>query len=107
MVAFAFGLAASTIFPALLLGIFSKRLNKEGAITGMLAGLIFTASYIVYFKFLFSELDSSTNWLWGISPEGIGFLGMIINFFIAILISSVTTKPPIEVGNMVDKIRLP
>ena len=107
VVAFAFGLAASTIFPALLLGIFSKRLNKEGAIAGMLAGLIFTASYIVYFKFLFSELDSSSNWLWGISPEGIGFLGMIINFIVAILISSVTTKPPIEVGNMVDKIRLP
>ena len=79
VVAFAFGLAASTIFPALLLGIFSKRLNKEGAIAGMLAGLVFTASYIIYFKFLFSELDTSSNWLFGISPEGIGFLGMIIN----------------------------
>ena len=107
VVAFAFGLAASTIFPALFLGIFSKRLNKEGAIAGMLAGLIFTASYIIYFKFLFSELDSSSYWLLGISPEGIGFLGMIINFLIAIVISSVSSKPPIEVGKMVDKIRLP
>ena len=107
VVAFAFGLAASTIFPALFLGIFSKRLNKEGAIAGMLAGLIFTASYIIYFKFLFSELDSSSYWLLGISPEGIGLLGMIINFFIAIVISSVSSKPPIEVGKMVDKIRLP
>jgi cation/acetate symporter len=107
VVAFAFGLAASTIFPALLLGIFSKRLNKEGAIAGMLAGLIFTASYIIYFKFLFNELDSSSNWLLGISPEGIGFLGMIINFTVAVLVSSFSTKPPIEVGQMVDKIRLP
>ena len=107
VVAFAFGLAASTIFPALLLGIFSKRLNKEGAIAGMLAGLVFTASYIIYFKFLLSELDTSSNWLLGISPEGIGFLGMIINFAVAILVSSFSTKPPIEVGQMVDKIRLP
>ena len=107
VVAFAFGLAASTIFPALFLGIFSKRLNKEGAIAGMLAGLIFTASYIIYFKFLFSELDSSSYWLLGISPEGIGFLGMIINFLTAIVISSASSKPPIEVGKMVDKIRLP
>jgi cation/acetate symporter len=107
VVAFAFGLAASTIFPALLLGIFSKRLNKEGAISGMLAGLVFTASYIIYFKFLFSELDTSSNWLLGISPEGIGFLGMIINFAVAISVSSFSTKPPIEVGQMVDKIRLP
>ena len=107
VVAFAFGLAASTIFPALLLGIFSKRLNKEGAIAGMLAGLVFTASYIIYFKFLFSELDTSSNWLFGISPEGIGFLGMIINFVVSISVSSFSTKPPIEVGQMVDKIRLP
>ena len=97
----------TTIFPALFLGIFSKRLNKEGAIAGMLAGLIFTASYIIYFKFLFSELDSSSYWLLGISPEGIGFLGMIINFLTALVISSVSSKPPIEVGKMVDKIRLP
>ena len=107
VVAFAFGLAASTIFPALLLGIFSKRLNKEGAIAGMLAGLVFTASYIIYFKFLFSELDTSSNWLLGISPEGIGFIGMIVNFIVAISVSSLSTKPPIEVGQMVDKIRLP
>jgi len=73
----------------------------------MLAGLVFTSCYIIYFKFLFSELDSSKNWLWGISPEGIGFLGMIINFAVAIMVSSASSKPPIEVGQMVDKIRLP
>ena len=107
VVAFAFGLAASTIFPALLLGIFFKRLNKEGAIFGMLGGLLFTASYIVYFKFLFKELDNSDHWLLGISPEGIGFIGMALNFLLAIIISSFTPKPPEKVGQMVDRIRLP
>ena len=107
VVAFAFGLAASTIFPALFLGIFSKRLNKEGAIFGMLGGLIFTSSYIIYFKFLFEDLNNSANWFLGISPEGIGFVGMFVNFIIALSVSAVTDKPPIAVGEMVDKIRLP
>ncbi|KRO98925.1 MAG: sodium:solute symporter, partial [SAR86 cluster bacterium BACL1 MAG-120813-bin36] len=75
VVAFAFGLAAATIFPALFLGIFSKSMNKEGAIAGMLAGLVFTATYISYFKFINPGLDHSSNWLFSISPEGIGFLG--------------------------------
>ena len=107
VVAFAFGLAASTIFPALFLGIFSKRLNKEGAIFGMLGGLIFTSSYIIYFKFIFEDLNNSANWFLGISPEGIGFVGMFVNFIIALSVSAVTDKPPIAVGEMVDKIRLP
>ena len=107
VVAFAFGLAASTIFPAIFLGIFFKRLNKEGAIFGMLGGLLFTSSYIIFFKFISPELNNSSNWLFGISPEGIGFLGMFVNFMIAVFVSALTSKPPIEVEQMVDKIRLP
>ena len=107
VVAFAFGLAASTIFPALLLGIFFKRVTKEGAIAGMLSGLFFTTSYIIYFKFLFKDLNTNANWLFGISPEGIGFIGMLINLIVALLVTYVTPKPPIEVDQMVDKIRLP
>ena len=107
VVAFAFGLAASTIFPALLMGIFSKRLNKEGAIAGMLSGLIFTASYIVYFKFLYTSLNNSENWFLGISPEGIGFLGMLVNFFTALTVSYFTAKPPQEINLMIENIRRP
>ena len=77
-VAFAFGLAASSFFPTLLLGIFSKRMNKEGAITGMIAGIGFTFSYIVYFQFMGGYPD---QYFLGITPEGIGFIGMIINFY--------------------------
>ncbi|SVA28463.1 uncharacterized protein METZ01_LOCUS81317, partial [marine metagenome] len=72
VVAFAFGLAAATLFPAICMGIFSKRINKQGAIAGMLIGLIFTLSYIIYFKFLYPEMNSSEYWFLGISPEGIG-----------------------------------
>ena len=107
VVAFAFGLAASTIFPALLMGIFSKRLNKEGAITGMIFGLIFTSSYIIYFKFINTSLNVPENWLLGISPEGIGFVGMLINFAIAFIVSSVTNNPPKEINEMVENIRKP
>ena len=107
VVAFAFGLAASTIFPALLMGIFSKRLNKEGAITGMIFGLIFTSSYIIYFKFINTSLNLPENWLLGISPEGIGFVGMLINFAIAFIVSSVTNNPPKEINEMVENIRKP
>ena len=107
VVAFAFGLAASTIFPALLMGIFSKRLNKEGAITGMIFGLIFTSSYIIYFKFINTSLNLPENWLLGISPEGIGFVGMLINFAIAFSVSSITSNPPKEINAMVENIRKP
>ena len=107
VVAFAFGLAASTIFPAIFLGIFFKRLNKEGAIFGMLGGLLFTSSYIIFFKFISPELNNPENWLFGISSEGIGFLGMFVNLIIAVFVSALTAKPPIEVEQMVDKIRLP
>jgi cation/acetate symporter len=107
VVAFAFGLAAASLFPALLLGIFSKRANKEGAISGMLVGLIFTFTYIVYFKFAAPELNTAEFWLWGISPEGIGTIGMILNFVIAITVSRLTSKPPQSVLELVDNIRIP
>ncbi len=107
VVAFAFGLAAASLFPALLLGIFSKRANKEGAISGMLVGLVFTFSYIAYFKFVAPELNSAEHWLWGISPEGIGTIGMILNFVIAITVSRLTAKPPQSVQELVDNIRIP
>ena len=107
VVAFAFGLAAASLFPALLLGIFSKRANKEGAISGMLAGLVFTFAYIAYFKFVSPELNSAEYWLWGISPEGIGAIGMLLNFVIAMTISHLTDKPPATVQALVDNIRIP
>ena len=107
VVAFAFGLAAATFFPALFLGIFYKRLNKEGAIAGMLCGLIFTASYIIYFKFINPEINNADYWFLGISPEGIGAIGMILNFSLALTISILTNPPPKEVLSMVDEIRQP
>ena len=107
VVAFAFGLAAATFFPALFLGIFYKRLNKEGAVIGMMAGLIFTATYIIYFKFINSAFNSDEYWLFGISPEGIGFLGMLLNLSLALIVSSFYEPPPEEVIEMVDEIRRP
>ena len=107
VVAFAFGLAASSFFPVILMGIFSKRMNKEGAIAGMITGLTFTASYIVYFKFINPSINSAENWWFGISPEGIGTLGMVFNFLISFLISRVTAPPPQEIKDMVDDIRIP
>ena len=107
VVAFAFGLAASSIFPVLIMGIFSKRINSVGAISGMVSGLIFTLSYIVFFKFISPELNSPDHWILGISPEGIGVVGMLINFFFAIIISSATRPPPEEITTLVDKIRQP
>ena len=102
-VAFAFGLAASSFFPTLIMGIFSKKINKEGAIAGMICGIGFTMSYIIYFQFL---TDSKEYWF-GISPEGIGFVGMFINFIIAFAVSSRTAPPPSEVQEMVENIRIP
>ena len=107
VVAFAFGLAASSFFPVILMGIFSKRMNKEGAIAGMITGLTFTASYIIYFKFINPSINSAENWWFGISPEGIGTLGMVFNFFISFLISRFTAPPPQEIKDMVDDIRIP
>ena len=107
VVAFAFGLAAASIFPALLFGIFFKAMNKEGAIAGMLAGLIFTFSYIVYFKFVAPDLSDASHWFFGISPEGIGFIGMIINMAAAFGVMRFTAATPDAVKAMVEDIRLP
>lgn len=107
VVAFAFGLAAASLFPAILLGIFTKRINKEGAIVGMLTGLIFTFSYIVFFKFYAPALNNAEYWLLGISPEGIGFIGMLLNIVAAFIVSKMTAAPPIEVQALVDDIRIP
>ena len=107
VVAFAFGLAAASLFPAILLGIFDKRMNREGAITGMLAGLIFSLAYIAYFKFVSPETNSAEYWLFGISPEGIGTFGAVINFTLALVISRCTGPVPEEVTKLVDNIRIP
>ena len=107
VVALAFGLAAATIFPVLVLGIFTKSVSKEGAIAGMLSGLIFTLGYILWFKFFSPELNSASFWLMGISPEGIGILGAGINFLVAILISKISKKPPTEISQLVESLREP
>jgi len=110
VIAFAFGLAASSLFPVIIMGIFSKRLNKEGAIAGMLTGLIFTMGYILYFKGVFFEPMAANvpeNWLLGISPEGIGTVGMLLNFVVAFVVSSFTSEPPEEIQEMVENIRVP
>ncbi len=110
VVAFAFGLAASSLFPAILMGIFSKRINKAGAIAGMLSGLVFTFSYIIIFKGVFFEPlreNIPQNWLFGISPEGIGVIGMLLNFAVATVVSRLGAAPPAEVQQMVENIRVP
>ena len=107
VVALAFGLAASSFFPAIILGIFDKRMNKEGAITGMIVGIVFTASYIIYFKPQLGGPGLPENFWWGISPEGIGTLGMILNFIIALIVSRFTIAPPMEVQELTERIRTP
>ncbi len=107
VVAFAFGLAASSFFPVIVLGIFSKRLNRAGAIAGMICGMSFTTAYIIYFKFISPEANVAEHWLWGISPEGIGGVGMLINFGVALVVSSFTSPPPTAVQDMVEEIRIP
>jgi cation/acetate symporter len=103
-VAFAFGLAASSFFPTLLMGIFSKRVNREGGIAGMFCGIAFTSGYIVYFQFLGGTTDQL---LFGITPEGIGFVGMLINFAVAFSVSAFTSPPPKHVQEMVENIHIP
>ncbi len=104
VVAFAFGLAASSFFPALLLGIFWKRFNAAGAITGMVCGIGLTAGYILWFKFFGGQKD---DWWFGISPEGIGSIGMLVNFAVAIPVAMWTAPPPDDVQRLVDNIRTP
>ncbi|WP_432201751.1 sodium:solute symporter family protein [Erythrobacter sp. W53] len=107
VVAFAFGLAAASLFPAIFMGIFFKSMNKEGAIAGMVTGLVFTFGYIAYFKLVNPASNVADNWLFGISPEGIGVIGMLINFGVAIGVASMTAATPPEIRRLVDSIRVP
>jgi cation/acetate symporter len=102
VVAFAFGLAASSFFPIIVLGIFSKRANREGAIAGMISGIVFTAVYIIQTKFL-----GYSNWFFGITPEGIGTIGMLLNFGVTIAVSYMTSVVPEEVQKIVENVRIP
>jgi cation/acetate symporter len=107
VVAFAFGLAAASFFPAIILGIFSKRMNKEGAIAGMVIGITVTAAYIVYFKFVNPAANTPDNWFLGVSPEGFGTIGMLVNFVVATVVAALTKAPPREVQEIVEHIRVP
>jgi cation/acetate symporter len=104
IVAFAFGLAAASFFPAIIMGIFSKKMNMQGAVAGMIVGITFTAAYIIYFKFLGGTPD---QYWFGISPEGIGTLGMIINFVVALTVNRFTPDPPESIQAIVEDIRVP
>jgi cation/acetate symporter len=107
VVAFAFGLAAASFFPAIIMGIFSKRINVYGAVSGMIVGITFTAGYIIFFKFVRPDMNNAEHWLLGISPEGIGTIGMIINFLVSGIVAHLTPKPPPEIAAIVDRIRVP
>jgi cation/acetate symporter len=107
VVALAFGLAAASFFPAIVLGIFYKRMNKEGAIAGMLVGLFFMVFYMLRFKFnLFGE-TSADDWWFGISPEGFGTIAMLINFLVSVVVCQLTPAPPADVQQLVEDIRIP
>lgn len=107
VVAFAFGLAAASFFPAIILGIFSKKTNREGALSGMVVGIVFTAAYIIYFKFVNPAANTADNWWFGISPEGIGTIGMILNFIVSLVISKFTKEPPENIQALIEDIRIP
>ncbi|MBN1958388.1 MAG: cation acetate symporter [Desulfuromonadales bacterium] len=107
VVAFAFGLAAASFFPAIIMGIFNKKTNVYGAMTGMITGIGFTTAYIVYFKFINPGANRPENWWLGISPEGIGTVGMILNFTIMSIVSKLTPEPPQEIQQLVEQLRYP
>lgn len=108
VVAFAFGLAASSFFPAIVLGIFTKRINRFGAVAGMVSGIVFTASYIWYFTLAPVDMRGTPDqYLFDISPQGIGSIGMLINFAVSITISMLTPKPPKHIEDLVDSVRFP
>jgi cation/acetate symporter len=107
VVALAFGLAAASFFPAIILGIFYQRMNKEGAIAGMIVGLCSMIYYILKFKFGLLGGGTQGDWWWGISPEGFGTVAMLINFVVALVVSRLTPPPPEYVQRLVQEIRLP
>ena len=115
-VAIAFGLAASSIFPVLMMGIFNKKVNKAGAIWGMIAGISVTMAYVFQHKgiffvqgtaFLNPELGMGPSWFLGISPNAFGAVGALVNFLVAILVSTVTAEPPEHIQHLVEDIRVP
>jgi len=106
-VALAFGLAAASFFPAIVMGIFSKRINKEGTIVGMLIGILLMLFYMTKFKFGWFGGGTKSDWWFGISPEGFGSIAMLVNFMVTIIISSLTPAPPQDVQEMVERIRIP
>lgn len=113
VVALAFGIAAASLFPVLMMGIFSKRVNNRGAIAGMLTGLAFTLAYIFVYKgWLFipgtnNLADTPENWVLGISPLSIGAVGAMVNFAVAFIVSNATEEPPIEIQELVESVRYP
>ena len=108
VVALAFGLAAASLFPAILMGIFYKDMNKEGAVAGMVAGLTVTIAYIAYFKSpWFGAVNTAEYWLFGISPEGFGTIGMLVNFAVAVAVAKFTDPTPTRIRELVDDIRIP
>ena len=108
VVALAFGLAAASFFPAIILGIFNKRMNKEGAVSGMVVGMLLMLYYMAKFKLgWIGEMPDKSEWWFGISPEGFGTVAMIANFVVAIVVSKFTPAPPQEVQDIVENIRIP
>tara|TARA_B100000900_G_scaffold59283_2_gene44750 strand:- start:5703 stop:7376 length:1674 start_codon:yes stop_codon:yes gene_type:complete len=108
VVALAFGLAAASFFPVIILGIFSKRVNKEGAISGMIVGISLMLYYMAKFKLgWLGEVPPSSEWWFGISPEGFGSIAMLCNFVVSIVISKLTSPPPQKINDLVDNIRIP
>jgi cation/acetate symporter len=106
-VALAFGLAAASFFPSIILGIFSKRMNKEGAVLGMVVGIVLMLFYMMKFKFNWFGGGTKNDWWFGISPEGFGTVAMMANFIVSIIVSKFTPKPPKEVREIVENIRIP
>ena len=106
-VALAFGLAAASFFPAIVLGIFYKRMNKEGAISGMIIGISSMLYYMLKFKFGWFGGGNQEDWFIGVSPEGFGTIAMMLNFFVSILVSSLTKEPPNQIKKLVENLRTP
>ncbi len=107
VVAFAFGLAAASFFPCILMGIFNKKANKEGALAGMFVGIVFVAAYISYFKFVNPAFNNKDHWWFGISPEGIGTVGAALNFIVMYVVGKFTPEPPQEIQDLVGSLRYP
>jgi cation/acetate symporter len=107
VVAFAFGLAAASFFPCILMGVFNKKANKEGALAGMFVGIVFVAAYISYFKFVNPAINDKDHWWFGISPEGIGTVGAALNFITMYVVGKLTPEPPQEIQDLVGSLRYP